>query len=61
MSSALWGGVAARCGGGRRTWGEQQRALAVSNPKCAKSAIMTKKIFFFKNINMGIKKRRILC
>jgi hypothetical protein len=29
--------------------------------KYAKSAIMTQTIFFFKNINMGIKKRRILC
>ncbi len=32
MSFALRG-VAARCGGGRRTWGEQQRAVAVSNPR----------------------------
>jgi hypothetical protein len=29
--------------------------------KYAKSAIMTQQIFSFKNINMGIKKRRILC
>ncbi len=29
--------------------------------KYAKSAIMTQNIFFLKNINMGIKKRRILC
>jgi hypothetical protein len=29
--------------------------------KYAKSAIMTQKIFFLKNINMSIKKRRILC
>jgi hypothetical protein len=29
--------------------------------KYAKSAIMTQKIFLLKNINMGIKKRRILC
>ncbi len=29
--------------------------------KIAKSAIMTPKIFFLKNIKMGIKKRRILC
>ncbi len=29
--------------------------------KYAKSAIMTQKNFFLKNINMGIKKRRILC
>ena len=29
--------------------------------KIAKCAIMTQKIFFLKNINMGIKKRRILC
>jgi len=27
----------------------------------AKSAIMTQNIFFLKNINMGVKKRRILC
>ncbi len=31
------------------------------NFKIAKSAIMTQKIFLLKNINMGIKKRRILC
>ncbi len=29
--------------------------------KYAKSAIKTQQIFFLKNINMGIKKRRILC
>jgi hypothetical protein len=29
--------------------------------KYAKSAIMTQKKFFLKNINMGIRKRRILC
>jgi hypothetical protein len=29
--------------------------------KIAKSAIMGQKIFFLKNINMGIKKGRILC
>jgi hypothetical protein len=29
--------------------------------KIAKSAIMTQKFFFLKNIIMGIKKRRILC
>jgi len=29
--------------------------------KIAKCAIMNQKIFFLKNINMGIKKRRILC
>jgi hypothetical protein len=29
--------------------------------KYAKSAVMTQKKYFLKNINMGIKKRRILC
>jgi hypothetical protein len=29
--------------------------------KIAKSAIMTQKNFFLKNINMGVKKGRILC